>query len=393
MAKIAPFKGIIYRNPKNERIAPPYDVIDESYKEHLKRNDPYNIVRIILPDTYDKAAELLKRWFNEGIVCFDKSCSHYVYTADYRFEGKKKTLKGIISALKIEEFGGSIKPHEKTLKGPKIDRFNLITKTHAIFCPIMGLHNHREKITNYIDEVSLGKPLIDVEFEGIRHRIYKGTSNIPTEELKDETIIIADGHHRYETALMIREHFKKLNQEIEGVNYIPTLLVDALSGGLSLLPIHRLVKTVDDKGKFLKKLGEYFLLEEGLKEDCDFVMYMDGKYTCLRLKPERPKDILKKLDVSIFEEYIYKRVLGLSDEDIKNQKVAGYAHTHDELKNAVDAKKAIAGFLLKPMSYEELVEITKRGLTVPQKSTFFHPKIPSGLVGYHFDSIKGCDSV
>ncbi len=393
MADIKPFKGLLYSKPDQRVVAPPYDVIDPDYRSSLKERSPHNIVNIILPDSYEKAAALLNEWLKNGILSFDERCNHYIYTAEYQLEGRKKTLKGIITALRLEEFGGSIKPHEKTLKGPKIDRFNLITKTHAMFCPIMGLYDHKSSMEGFIDEATLTKPVLDVEFENIRHRIYRNSSEIPERELKNETIIIADGHHRYETALMIRDYLKKEGKQIPGADYIIILLVDAISGGLSLLPIHRVVKRLSDKDEFMGKLKEYFTVTPGKDQICDFIMYTGGEYFCLRLKQKKPNDILKRLDVSIFEEYIYKKILKLTDEDIRNQKIAGYAHSHDELKRMVDSKEADAGFLLKPMKYSDLIEIATRGLTVPQKSTFFYPKIPSGLVGYHFKSIEGCNHV
>ncbi len=395
MAFIYPFKGLKYSKHSKEVVAPPYDVIDEQYRANLISKNQHNIAKLILPDSYDIAKELIENWMKSGVIQFDSSCSYYLYTADYEFDNQKKTLKGFLGALQLEEFGGHIKPHEKTLKGPKIDRFNLITKTRSMFCPIMGIYNSKQEINDLINHIIKNEqPIIDVEFENIQHRIYPITQNkqVIFSNLINEDIIIADGHHRYETALMIKDYFNKQGIAKGGFDYIMTLFVDAQEGGLSLFPIHRLIKEIDDFEIFLNKLKEYFdIYTDG--RDSDFVMYHSNKFYQLKFKLKRDRDIIKKLDVSIFEEYIYKKILNLSENDIKNQKIAGYAHSQQEVIQLVDKKEAAIGFILKSMDYNDLVEIANKGLTVPQKSTFFHPKIPSGLIGYHFTSIKGCENV
>ncbi len=400
MATIKPFRGILFNKPANSLIAPPYDVIDEHYKRQLESGDEHNIVRIILPDDYDKAAELLNAWLSSGILKFDSHCNYYIYQAQYSLFGQTRTLKGFIGALRLEPLGGCVKPHEKTLKGPKIDRFNLITRTHASFCPIVGLYGPNRQIAQHIDEVTeTTNPVIDLEFEGIRHRLYRDPDSLFGEGLKGSDIIIADGHHRYETALMIQEHFRKQGIVNGGFDYIMSLFVDAENGGLSLLAIHRLVKRVDNPSLFMERLKEFFELRRleratlHVPRHCDFVMYFDKSFYCLSLRQKRSADPIRSLDVSVFEEIVYKRILGLSDDDIRLQRTAGYAHSPEELIRAVDENEAQAGFILKPMKFEDLMLITSKGLTVPQKSTFFFPKIPSGLVGYHFDSIKGCEGV
>lgn len=395
MALIRPFKGVMYQNISSSVMAPPYDVIDKNERERLATNNPYNIVKITLPDTYDSAKQLVDLWLSSNVLKFDKECAYYIYTAEYEFDGIKKLLKGFLAALKLEEFGGHIKPHEKTLKGPKIDRFNLITKTNAMFCPIMGLYFPNENLTDIIENtINSKKPAIDIEFEGIRHKLYPlyEKSESVSQELQNEDVIIADGHHRYETALMIKEYFNKQGIKNGGFDYIMTLMIDAKAGGLSLFPIHRLIKKVDDFKQFTGRLKEYFTVENG-KHNCDFLMYHSGEFYSLKFKQKRSDDLIEKLDVSVFERYIYQNILGLTKEDITNQKVAGYAHSQKEVIELVDKGEADIGFILNPMDYDDLVAIAEKGLTVPQKSTFFHPKIPSGLVGYHFESIKGCENV
>ncbi len=399
MATVSPFRGILYserfRTP--EVLAPPYDVIDSQKRELLKKQHKNNIVNLILPDSYDGANELLNQWFEQGVLAFDSNCSFYTYTADFEFDGEKKTLRGIVAALKVEPFGKSVKPHEKTLKGPKIDRFNLITKTHAMFCPIMGLYDRSPEIEGVIEESTRAQAIFDARFENINHRLFKihERDSIETigQILKDKELIIADGHHRYETALMIKEFFNNMGIKSGGFDYIMALLIDAEAGGLVLSAIHRLIKNLEDFDSFFNKLKNYFNISRENPENADFTMYYNGQFYYLKLKEKKSTGLLESTNSKLFEDYIYKRILKLNDEDIKNEKAAGYAHTVEELKNAVDRGVAKVGFILKPISFRELVKIAQAGLTVPQKSTYFYPKIPSGLVGYHFNSIEGCEDV
>ena len=399
MATVNPFKGILYNeNYRAQKIlAPPYDVIDKQKRELLKRQSKYNIVNLILPDSYDGAKELLAQWFKEGVVRLDEECSFYTYTADFEFDGEKKTLKGIVVALKVEPFGKSIKPHEKTLKGPKIDRFNLITKTHAMFCPIMGLYDRSTEIREVIEKSTGNQPIFDANFENINHRLFKINEKDSIQTIKsvlqEKELIIADGHHRYETALMIKEHFNRLGIKRGGFDYIMALLVEAEGGGLVLSAIHRLIKSIDNVDDFMNTLKTHFHICEERPKESDFTMYYSGKFYYLTLKEKKYGGLLESTNSKLFENYVYKKILKLSDEDIKNERIAGFAHTVEELKNAVDSGEAKVGFILKPISFKELVKIAQAGLTVPQKSTYFYPKIPSGLVGYHFDSIEGCENV
>jgi len=399
MATVNPFKGIVYdENYRNLKIlAPPYDVIDKKKREMLKRQSEYNIVNLILPDSYDRAKELLDKWFEQGVLKLDEECSFYTYLAEYEFDGEKKTLKGIVAALRVEPFGRGIKPHEKTLKGPKIDRFNLITKTHAMFCPIMGLYDKSPEIGDIIEKSTRNRAIFDVNFENINHRLFKINEKDSIKTIKrvmqEKELIIADGHHRYETALMIKEHFNKLGIEKGGFDYIMALLIEAKGGGLVLSAIHRLIKNIDDVDDFLSKLKTYFYISKERSKVADFTMYYANNFYYLTLKEKKSGGVLESTSSKLFENYVYKKILKLSDEDIKNERIAGFAHTVEELKNAVDSGEAKIGFILKPISFEELVKIAQAGLTVPQKSTYFYPKIPSGLVGYHFDSVEGCEDV
>ncbi|MGC8791549.1 MAG: DUF1015 family protein [Desulfurella sp.] len=396
MPVIEPFKGILFKEKNiDSYICPPYDVIDKDYKKQLLSKSDFNIVRIVLPEgendkKYENAKDILDSWFLQEKLIFDNDCSFYAYTCMYDLNNTKKTLYGFLGALKLEELGGSIKPHEKTLKGPKIDRFKLITSTNAMFCPIMMIYNN-EHLSNFVKNCKK-QNLFEVNFEDKIHNVYKINDieivNHIKESIKNQTLVIADGHHRYETCLSIRNYYNKVGQKKAGSEYALVFFVDK-NDGLALMPIHRLIKkiNIDD---FRQKIYNYFEISDDF--DYDIVMY-DGKFTYLKYIDKNSKDLIDKLDVKLFENIVFKKMLNLSDEDIANNEISGYAHSKEEVIKSVDRKEAVVGFLLKPVTYESLFEITKNNLTFPQKSTYFYPKIPSGLVGYHFDSIKGCQHV
>lgn len=397
MPIVEPFKGIFFNEKKIDTyVCPPYDVIDNDYKKQLLSKDEFNIVRVVLPEgnndqKYENAKNILNMWITQNKLIFDEDCSFYAYSCDYSVDGVKKTLFGFLGALRLEELGGFIKPHEKTLKGPKIDRFKLITSTNAMFCPIMMIYDNMQ-LADFIKNSSK-KSLFEVNFENKLHKVYKinevSTINHIKESINNQTLVIADGHHRYETCLSIKEHYKQIGRQVPGSNYAFVFFVDK-KDGLSLMPIHRLIKKIDFD-KFKQKLLEFFEISDNY-DDYDIVMY-DGKFTYLKYISKNAENLIDKLDAKRFEDVVFKGILNLSDADIASNEISGYAHSKEEVVKSVDRKEAVVGFLLKPVTYETLFEVTSYNLTFPQKSTYFYPKIPSGLVGYHFSSIEGCENV
>ena len=396
MPIVEPFKGIFFKEKKiDELVCPPYDVIDSDYKSQLLSKDEFNIVRIVLPEgdndqKYENAKNILSTWILQKKLIFDEDCSFYAYSCKYSIDEIEKTLFGFLGALKLEELGGSIKPHEKTLKGPKIDRFKLITSTNAMFCPIMMIYDNVQ-LSNFIKN-SVKKSLFEVNFENKLHKVYKindiSVIDYIKQSIKNQTLVIADGHHRYETCLSIKEHYKQIGSKIPGSDYALVFFVDK-KDELSLMPIHRLIKNIDID-KFKQKLYKFF--EIGDNYNYDIVMY-DGEFTYLKFINKDTEGLIEKLDAKRFEDVVFKGMLNLSDADIASNEISGYAHSKEEVVKSVDKKEAVLGFLLKPVTYETLFEITSHNLTFPQKSTYFYPKIPSGLVGYHFSSIEGCENV
>ncbi len=388
MAVVLPFRGILYSDDieLGEVVAPPYDIITPKERDKLKDNR-FNIVHIILPDSYKEALEILSSWVDTGLLGFDKECSFYGYRCDYG----RGVMKGLIGALRVEPFGGAVRPHEKTLSGPKIDRFNLITSTHAMFCPIMGLYEDKDNLLGRIMEPCEPREFV---FEGLKHALWKIGDGETIDGIKrffsEKDIIIADGHHRYETILMLKDYYVSKGIEHGGFEYVLCFLVDKDRGGLKLNAIHRGIKGIGNVDDFLKRLNRSFDFVEGNLADFD-VYCGSGVYHGLRFKRSRPSDPVGSLGVSILERYVLMDLLGFSEDDIMAQRGVVYAHSREELEVMVDDGTVDIGFLMKPMRYDEFSRIVKSGLMVPQKSTFFSPKVPSGIVGYHFRSVEGCD--
>jgi len=413
MPEIKPFKGLIYNPelPVEKLVAPPYDVISESERDNLYELHQYNVIRLILnrdEDRYESARRYFDEWVKSGILIERVSEAIYVYEQDFKIDGKTYTRTGIICLMKLEEFGkGKIFPHEKTLPKPKEDRFNLLKATNAQFDHIFGIYPDPEfKVENLIIKFKPEKPLFSFEFpsgSGIWHRLYEITEKDFIEKVVSIInffpVFIADGHHRYEVGLMFRDHMRSISQAKEEHDYILTYLTNMESDGLVILPTHRVLCEIEKESltRNLRSetIGRYFEVNEmnSTEELIDFmkrakrgvfgVYFGAGGSFCLKIKdqnliePHLPPDTpgaIKKLDVTILHEFIFK-MIGLPGKEIK------IIYTHD-FKKAIelaDEPDKIA-FLLNPPSISDVKDVSLSGATMPQKSTYFYPKILSGIV-------------
>src|SRR6056297_1864271 len=264
MADVYPFRGYRYNREKagdlNRVVSPPYDKIDDEQREELINSSPYNIVRIILSeattnydDKYEVAAKYLQDWIDEGVLQRDKEPSFYSYYQEYKVEGEKKVRKGFVGLGKIEA-GEGVKAHEETMSGPKADRLRLLKATEANFGQIFMLYSDPENgITEVLDSNTEGEPLVEVKDQDHNaHKVWKITdesiiSSIQ-ERMKDKSLYIADGHHRYETALNYRNECRQKHWEYvnnEGFDHRMMTFVNVDDPGLSILATHRLVYGLD----------------------------------------------------------------------------------------------------------------------------------------------------
>ncbi|WP_271629401.1 DUF1015 domain-containing protein [Caldicellulosiruptor sp. DIB 104C] len=418
MANIRAFRGLRY-SPEvklDSCICPPYDIISDSEREELYRKSEYNIIRVEFGKEFEgdnaqnnkftRAKEYLDEWIQRGILRFEDKESVYVLEQEFEIEGRKYRRTGLIVLLELVDFEeGIVIPHEFTLSKPKQERLNLLRHTHANISSIFGLYEDKQlNIKRILDDIKARKE--DVNYNGIGtfERMWVVSDNSVIENIKklfaDKKVFIADGHHRYETALEYKKEMmqrKDYNKDAD-YNYIMITLTALEDEGIVILPTHRIVLSSDvEEDIFLEKLKINFDIEEGeykaLKEKLldykkyAFLIYTYNKnFYLIRLKdPEKSlKDIegsraYKNLDVVVLQKLILSDILSITDEDILNQRNLKYTKSDKELIDIVDGG-AKYGFILNPTLAEELKEVSLSGEKMPQKSTYFYPKLMTGNV-------------
>lgn len=433
MADIKAFRGIVY-NPKKissmeDVVAPPYDVIDEEKRETLYNQHPKNIVRLILgkdfegdngnANKYTRAANFISEWLAEGSLIRDDEPTIYLYHQTYMADGVPKVRKGFMAAVKLEAFEkGIILPHEATLAKPVEDRLKLFRASQCNLSPVFGLYADREGyLDNLLEKAEKGLPAVSLkEVDNSRHEMKrltdKKTVELAAKFLRDQKVVIADGHHRYTTALAYKKEMEeKFGPDPQApYNYVLMFLTNMYGDGISVGPIHRLIHSVEIRREDLKKtLGEAFDVEDArgatkgeipeglfqkLKESArlgiSFVLYFGkGEYWLLKQRPgvklaEKIKidgpDELKLLDVSVIHSLLIEGALKITKEDVKSQKNIIYTKDVAESVRLVDRGDAKMACLMNPTRVDQVEAIAGKGFLMPQKSTFFYPKLLSGLV-------------
>ena len=415
MVEIRPFRGIRYTEKAgklDDLVAQPYDKIDAEMQEMYYAKSDYNYCRLTLPiedNRYEISKERLQKWMKESIFTQDQDLGFYVYFQDFELAGKNHVRKGFFAAVKLHHFDeGIVLPHEWTHKGPKIDRLNMLKATQKFLEPGFMLYNDPDKVTIKIfDEVSKGKPEMDVIDDlGVRNRIWKITDpeKIKTIqsvfEIPPGQVVIADGHHRYETACGYRDELRKTRKswsEDDAANFRMTLLVAVQDEGLVILPTHRVLANYEIKDNHWKKIKEYFDVNEIKKDEIQsfmdahqkhaFTIYYQGKAFGLTLKDpktidkflkEKHAQTYKELDVVIVREMIFNGILGTKDLKI-DEDIFYIRWLKDALKK-VDSGKATIAVIMNATQASEVLDASKKGERMPQKSTDFYPKMISGLL-------------
>jgi uncharacterized protein (DUF1015 family) len=439
MAEIKPFKGIVYDKEKIDDLkdvtTPPYDVITKAEQDGFYAKNEYNVIRLILgkesehdslsDNRYTRSAEFLENWLSSGVLKQDETDSIYAYQQSYHLpNGTMKTRIGFIALIKLEDFSsGKILPHEKTLSGPKSDRLNLMKSCHCNFSQIFSLYSDKKlKVDNIIEESILGKQPDMHVTDALKtfHAIFRISDAEVISRIaalmKDKNIFIADGHHRYETALNFRDHIRKEidTPETSPYNYVMMYLSNMDSDGLAVFPTHRVLFNLPERQiGFLKaNIDKYFTvtdfpftkknekdvldelsskLESAGKKNNAFGMYCkdDDSYKLLvaddmsKIEPVIKKDMaesLKGLDVTVLHSVIINHLLGISTESQEKQENLRYVKgSHNAVKLIKEEDYQIA-FLLNPPRVEQVEAVASSGNKMPQKSTFFYPKLLTGLV-------------
>ena len=421
MALVKGFKGLRFNTEKSGDIStvvcPPYDIISEEQRlEYIKENE-YNIIRLELPkgdNPYNNAKTILDEWLENGILTREESNAVYIYEEEFTAYGKQYKVKGCIVRVKIEEFEkGVILPHEFTLSKAKEDRFNLMKATNCNFSQIYALYSDEEnKTISKLDKLSSGNPDIKLtDSDGVIHRMWIVTNeedvNAICGDFTDRKLFIADGHHRYETALNYRNYCREngLAKEGDAVDYQMMMLVNMEHPGLVVFPTHRIVRDLAhfDKQEVLSACEEYFditeydsinniesvLTELYNNNEKAFGMYCgEGKWTLLVLKTLDTMAVLlpnvskasQGLDVSVLHTLILEKLMGIDAENMAKQINLTYVKQIDNAVKSVDNGTADCAFILNPTKISEICDVSSAGEKMPQKSTYFYPKLITGLV-------------
>lgn len=421
MAEIKGYKGLRFNCEKagkiEELVCPPYDIISDQQREEYIKTNPHNIIRLELPkgdDKYNKAAEILKDWLEKGILVKEDKPAIYIYEEEFTAYGERKAIKGIICRVKLEEFSkGIILPHEFTLSKAKEDRLNLMKATNCNFSQIYSLYMDGGKNTlGKIDSLSKSEPDIQLQDnDNVTHRMWiikdeKAIADICS-DFTDRKLYIADGHHRYETALNYRNYLREqgLAKEGDACDYQMMMLVDMEHPGLVVFPTHRLVRNLDsfNAERVIDSCKEYFDVTEhsdiNTIESTLMELYNQGKkayaFYCggssYKLLVLKDTNIIKKLlpnastatqqlDVTILHTLILEKIFGIDAENMAKQINLTYTKIFDEAISSVQQGNSQCAFILNPTRVSEIRGVASNGEKMPQKSTYFYPKMITGLV-------------
>ncbi|SFQ97175.1 DUF1015 domain-containing protein [Desulfoscipio geothermicus] len=432
MATIIPLKGLRYDEDKagdiKDLVTPPYDVIDAAAQEAYYRRSPYNIIRLEYgkkfpadndtDNRYTRAADFFRRWQAEGVLRQEDEPALYLYQQQFNVGDQTLVRSGFICCVKLEPYeNGVVLPHEETMPKHKADRLALMQACRANFSPIFGLFSDPAR---KIDDLLLRAfrdlpPAIDfTDEQGNGHRLWVIKDTAVQREvqrlMEAQRILIADGHHRYETALK----YARENPDKPAAAYVMMTLVNLYDPGLVILPTHRLVLNGALDGlELLAALREDFIVEKlpysevsrvtevmfnlaGIKGKGNtahrqvFGLYTGkGEFFSLLLKDESLLDskmpagrskAWRSLDVSVLQNLILENILGINREALAGGEAVKYTRDEKEAVLAVDEGRCNMAFLMNPTLIAEVTEVAAKGEKMPQKSTFFYPKLITGLV-------------
>lgn len=422
MPEIKPFRGILYDTAAHRPesvMAPPYDVIGPELREALYQRSPENIVRLILSkeaDPYASAARDFAEWKRRGVLVQQPQAAIYLLAQTFELpDGKSVRRTGFIAACRLEEFSkGTVFPHEKTLAKPKEDRFRLVSAAHAMFSQIFSIYADPKLTMDALMEPWMERePSVDLVYDGVRNTLWACDDPVlflaASDLLRHQKVVVADGHHRYETALLYADAMRMKNPSHTGkepYNFVPMFFANVHHSGLQIFPTHRVLHDLPgfDQDELLRRLGELFSVEQhpdaetlaralGQESRHAFGLLLprSPKFSLLRWKARRvpgragEPEVVSQLDVSILHGTIFRTMLGLTEE-MQTQKLhLDYVRTASEAVAAVAGGKAQAAFLMNATRIEQVRMVAESGSTMPQKSTYFYPKLLSGLVTYSFE--------
>ena len=412
MAEVSPIHAVHYdlgRVDLADVVAPPYDVIDEEQRDELVARSDHNVVELDLPrgseggDPYDHAARLLEKWTEDRILTREDTSTIWPVEQDYSApDGSRLTRRGFLARVRLAPYGEGIRPHERTQPGPKEDRLRLTRATRHNLSPIFSLHPG--DAWRHLEPALGDEPWGGVtDGDGTTHRVWRiddpAVHEAIATELAAGELLIADGHHRYETSLAYQAEVGAGGPQ----DFVLMALVSLEDPGLTVFPTHRLISRLADDPAKQEALGtgirELFEVEEVPADQLDpagiegvgVFGYIDSHFKRayrLRLASNPALDeglaghseAYRTLDAAILEELVLKGILGMSTEDIAAKRGIGYTPSIDEAMAKLDAGDYQAAFLLRPTPVDQVREVAAAGETMPPKSTYFFPKLLTGLV-------------
>ena len=420
MPEIKPFRALRYNAKRvslSDVVAPPYDVISPDQQAALYRRSPHNVVRLILgreEDRYEEARMNLEQWTEEHVLLRDEDPA--VYFLEQEFTGPDGTShrrRGFIAICRVEEFkAGAVLPHERTLSKPKEDRFRLVQATRTNLSQIFSIYSDPEhRMEPLLARGMTGPSLIDIVHDGVKNRLWRqGDPELiraVAERMRGETVLIADGHHRYETALAYRDLMRIKSGDRTGTaafDYTMMFFSSMDDPGLVVFPTHRLVHSLDsaDAGNLLERVRESFEVTQAAsledlasmlssQPEYAFGLIAPGGFHLLKLKGKEllrslisadTSPEVRELDVTLLHSYLLEEMLGISREAQEKKMNLDYVKTVEEAGNAVAGGSAQFAFLMNPTKLTQIRRVARAGQTMPQKSTFFYPKLLSGLLLY-----------
>ena len=420
MARIKPFRGIRYNKAKvnySDVVTQPYDKISPELLNTYYERSPYTTAKLIRnksADPYQAAATELNDWLNENILVQDEKPAIYAYHQTYQINGEQKTRKGFIALAGLEEFSKKIiLPHEKTLAKPKADRLNLLRATNAHFGQIFLLYSDPQKKVETLLETAVAKEsdAVAVDHFGDTHTLWKVDDEKTIAEvaavLADKQLLIADGHHRYETSCnFAREQGVTLGEE-SPYGYTMATLVNSEDAGLTVLPTHRMLHGLDGftETEFLSKAAEYLeitphhalehLLQAMKKKRADgniSLGFYSGQPLLHEMTLKNPEVMSRlaedkspawrELDVAVLHTLVLENILGITKEKQSAQENINYIRTAHSAFEQVLGGKEQAVFFLNNTTVPQTYATVLAGDVMPQKSTDFYPKLLSGMVIY-----------
>ncbi len=418
MAEVCPFRGIRYNEgivgDLAQVICPPYDIIAPEERKLYYEKSAYNAIRLelqaeepednALVNKYKRAAITLQQWLLQGILQVDRVPCFYLHDQHFDYLGEKRVRRGLIARVKLEPWGSGIYPHEETYSKAKDDRLQLMQTCQASFSPLLSLYqDDKQRVASILAEASQAKPLIEIAHSGERHVVWAITNSKIQQQIKRslaaQPLYMADGHHRYETALDYQRERASAVPTFSGkeaLNYVMMTLVDFSDPGLVVLPIHRLVRGISPSvlAGLKNRLEAFFILESvplvrdligssksshlgvlGLEPGCLVFLKERQDVSVGAMMPGNRSQAYREFSLSLLNHIILDKVLsGAKDLDI------AYSVNAIEAYQQIRERKYQLAFLLNPPQPETVKAIADANDRMPRKSTYFYPKLPAGLI-------------